>query len=183
MNVFLQQTVNKMIKILRSRRSIRKYTAQPIEEEKIEQLKEAVLRSPSSKNINAWEFIFIDDLAIIQKLKSCKPHGTTPLETAPLAIVICADETKNDVWIEDCSVSSILLQLTAHSLGLGSCWVQIRNRMFSESRTSEKYIQDLLHIPEKYNILNIVTVGYPAKIRDGKPFEELQFEKIRLNRF
>jgi nitroreductase len=82
-----------MIEVLRNRRSIRKYTEQPIESEKIEILKEAVLRSPSSKGINPWQFIFIDDNKIIQKLKECKPHGSNPLATAPLAVVICADET------------------------------------------------------------------------------------------
>jgi nitroreductase len=105
------------------------------------------------------------------------------LETAPLAVVICADETKNDVWIEDCSIASIILQLTAQTLELGSCWIQIRNRMYSEKITSEKYIQQLLNIPENYKVLSIVTVGYPEKPRTGKPFEELQFEKIKWNNF
>ena len=75
-----------MIEILRKRRSIRKYTDKKIEPEKIEVLKEAVLRSPTSKNLNPWEFIFVDDLEIIHQLKSCKSHGTTPLSTAPLAV-------------------------------------------------------------------------------------------------
>lgn len=172
-----------MIEILRNRRSIRKYTSQSVENEKTAILKEAVLRSPSSKNINPWEFIFIDDKEIIRELKSCKPHGTTPLETAPLAVVVCADETKNDVWIEDCSIAAILLQLTAQSLELGSCWVQIRNRMHSENRSSEEFIQKLLGIPVNFKVLSIVTIGYPAKPRVGKPFEELQFEKIRNNKF
>lgn len=175
--------MNKMIEILRNRRSIRKYTNQEIEFEKIELLKEAALRSPSSKNINPWEFIFIDDKKIIQQLKECKPHGVTPLQTAPLAIVICADETKNDVWVEDCSIASILLQLTAQSLGLGNCWIQVRKRMHSEEVSAEKYIQDLLDISDKFKVLSIITVGYPEKSRDGKPFEELQFEKIRMNGF
>ena len=172
-----------MIEILRSRRSIRKYTSQKIEPEKIEILKEALLRSPSSKNINPWEFIFVDEPEKIQKLQECKLHGTTPLSTAPLAVVICADETKNDVWIEDCSIASILLQLTAQSLELGSCWIQIRNRMHSDKISSEKYIQEELQIPSNYKILSIVSVGYPAQTREGKPFGELQFEKIRENRF
>lgn len=172
-----------MLELLRNRRSIRKYTTQPVEQEKIELLKEAVLRSPSSKNINPWEFILVDDPEIIQMLRSCRQHGTTSLETAPLAVVICADETVNDVWIEDCSIASILLQLTAQSLRLGSCWIQIRNRMYSENMTSEKYIQELLGIPEKFRVLSIIAVGYPVKSRDGKPFEELQFEKIRKNKF
>lgn len=172
-----------MIELLRNRRSIRKYTGQPIEIEKLNILKEAVLRSPSSKNINPWEFIFIDDPDKISQLKQCKPHGVTPLNTTPLAVVICADENKNDVWVEDCSIASILLQVTAHSVGLGSCWIQIRNRMYSETVSSEKYIQDMLNIPPNYRVLNIVTIGYPAKMREGKPYEELQFEKIRNNGF
>ncbi|MFV0591917.1 MAG: nitroreductase family protein [Draconibacterium sp.] len=172
-----------MIELLRQRRSIRKYTAQQIEPEKLEILKEAVLRSPSSKNINPWEFIFVDDLTLIQALTDCKPHGITPLKTTSLAVVVCADQTKNDVWVEDCSIASILIQLTAQSLGLGSCWVQIHERMHSESITAEKFIQDLLNIPENFRVLNIVTIGYPEKWRKGKPLEELQFEKIRINKF
>lgn len=169
-----------MIELLRQRRSIRKYTSRKIEQEKVEILKEAALRSPSSRNINPWEFIFVDEQGLIAELKNCKTHGATPLESAPLAVVICADETLNDVWIEDCSIASILLQLTAQSLGLGSCWVQVRNRMHSDSVSAEKYIQKLLNIPEHCRVLSIVSIGYPETNRAGKPFEQLQFEKIRI---
>jgi len=172
-----------MIEILRNRRSIRKYTGQPVEQDELNMLKEAVLRSPSSKNINPWEFIFVDDPDTISQLSRCKPHGVTPLKTAPLAVVICADETKNDVWIEDCSIASVLLQLTAQSLGLGSCWIQIRNRMHSETVSSKDFIQKLLNIPQNFRVLSMITIGYPAKLREGKPYEELQFEKIRINKF
>ncbi|MBN2636992.1 MAG: nitroreductase family protein [Prolixibacteraceae bacterium] len=172
-----------MIEILRKRRSIRKYTDQKIEQEKIVLLKEAVLRSPTSKNLNPWEFIFVDDLKTIAQLKNCKPHGANPLATAPLAVVVCADETINDAWVEDCSIASILLQLTAQSIGLGSCWIHIHNRMHSDEVTSERYIQQLLNIPEKFRVLCIISIGYPAKLREGKPMEELQFEKIRWNKF
>jgi nitroreductase len=172
-----------MIELLRNRRSIRKYTEQQIELEKLNILKEAVLRSPTSKNINPWEFIFVDESDKIRQMKQCKSYGSASLETASLAVVICANENKNDVWIEDCSIASILLQLTAQSLGLGNCWIQIRNRMHSETVSSEKYIQDLLNIPPNFRVLSIVTMGYPAKLREGKPYEELQFEKIRNNGF
>lgn len=172
-----------MIELLRKRRSIRKYTAKKVETEKAELLKEAVLRSPSSKNIEPWEFVFIDDPEILSQLKQCKPHGTTPLATAPLAVVICADEKKNDVWVEDCSIATIILQLTAHSLGLGSCWVQVRKRMYTELVSAEEYVQQLLHIPGNFRVLSIVTIGYAEQKRTGKPFAELQFEKIRFNTF
>ncbi len=172
-----------MIDLLRQRRSIRKYTPQKIEAEKIEILKEAVLRSPSSRNINPWEFIFVDDPGLIAKLKDCKPHGANPIETAQLAVVVCADEKLTDVWVEDCSICSILLQLTAQSLGLGSCWIQIRNRMHTDEVPSEKYIQELLGIPENFKIDSVVSIGYPETPRTGKPMDELQFEKIRTNGF
>ena len=172
-----------MIELLRNRRSVRKYTSRPVESEKLEILKEAVLRSPSSKNINPWEFIFIDDRDVIRNLKDCKPHGTTPLDTAPLAVVVCADTEKNDVWVEDCSIASVLLQLTAQSLGLGTCWIQVRLRNHSETVTAENYIRRLLGIPDHFNVLNIISAGYTERNRAGKPFQELQFEKIKLNRF
>ena len=172
-----------MIELLRQRRSIRKYTSQKIEQDKLDILKEAVLRSPSSKNINPWEFIFVDDPKLIAQLKNCKPHGTTPLGSAPLAVVMCADENLNDAWIEDCSIASIILQMTAQSIGLGSCWVQVRNREHSDTVSAENYIQNLLHIPSNFRVLSIITIGYPVKWREGKATEDLQFEKIRLNRF
>ncbi len=180
---FAEKTGEEMIELLRSRRSIRKYTDQAIETEKIDILKEAVLRSPSSKGINPWQFIFVDDRETIQKLKESKPTGTGPLDTAPLAVVFCADDTLNDAWVEDCSIAAIIAQLTAHSLGLGSCWIHFHYRMYSETVTTEQYVRQLLEIPEKYHVLCAVTVGYPAREHKGRAFEELQFEKIRTNHF
>ena len=76
-----------MIELLRSRRSIRQYLDRAIEPEKVELLKEAVLRSPSSRNIDPWEFIFVDDRDTLARLAVCKPHGARFLEHAPLGIV------------------------------------------------------------------------------------------------
>jgi nitroreductase len=137
-----------MIELLRARRSIREYTGRPIEPQKLEVLKEAVLRSPSSRNIDPWEFIFVDDRRLLKKLALCKPHGAEFLGQAALGIVVCGDSEESDTWIEDCSIASILVQMVAQSLGLGSCWIQVRNRSFDEQMTSERYVQALLKIPE-----------------------------------
>lgn len=172
-----------MINLLRARRSIRKFTEQRVEEEKTKLLQEAVLRSPSSKNGNPWEFIFVDDPELIEKLSQSKPHGAVFLANAPLAVVVLADETKGDVWVEDCSIASILLQLTAQSLGLGSCWVQVRRRAHSETQTAEQYIQKLFDLPDRLRVLSVIGIGYSAKTRSGKVFEELQQEKVHRNQF
>jgi nitroreductase len=170
-----------MIELLRNRRSIRKYTDKSIEPERIELLKEAVLRTPSSRNFNPWEFIFVDDPELLKQLALCKPHGAKFLEQAALGIVVCADGQKSDVWIEDCSIASILVQMVAQSIELGSCWIQIRNRTYDENTTSEDYIKGLLNLPGHMKVESIISLGYPAERREPVPKENLKFEKIRLN--
>ncbi|HKJ40773.1 MAG TPA: nitroreductase family protein [Sunxiuqinia sp.] len=170
-----------MIDILRQRRSIRKFTSVPVEPEKLRLLEEAVLRSPSSKNRNPWEFIFADQPKLIQQLSQAKTDGSAFLRHAPLAVVILADETVSDVWVEDCSIASILLQLTAQSLGLGSCWSQIRKRPHDDNQSAEAYIHQLFQLPNHLRVLSVIGIGYPAQSRSGKPTEELQNEKIHSN--
>lgn len=172
-----------MIELLRNRRSIRQYLDRPIEPEKIERLKEAALRAPSSRNIDPWEFIFVDDRELLAKLAACKPHGAGFLKGAALGIVICADGVQSDVWIEDCSIASILVQMAAQSLGLGSCWIQVRHRMHDEKVSSEQYIQDLLGIPERIRVESIVAVGYAAERRTPLRAGELKTAKVHVNRF
>ncbi len=170
-----------MIELLRARRSIREYTDQPIEPEKLELLKEAVLRSPSSRNLDPWEFIFVDDRQLLQKLAVCKPHGADFLAQAALGIVICGDSRESDTWIEDCAIASILTQMVAQSLGLGSCWVQVRNRRFDDQMTSEQYIQKLLQVSRHIQVESIIAIGYPAEQREPLPRADLKDGKIRSN--
>jgi len=172
-----------MINLLRTRRSVRKFTGQPIEREKLEILKEAILRSPTSKNSMACEFIFVDDQELIQKLSQCKPSGAGALHTAQLAVVVLAKETETVAWIEDSSIASIILQLTAHALQLGSCWIQIRGREHSEEKDSETFVRETLNIPDGLRVLSIVAVGYPQRIQEGKADAELDFGKIHQNGF
>ena len=130
-----------MLDILRNRRSIRRYKDREIESETIEQLMEAALRSPSSRGINPWRFLFVTDRALQEELSRAKGSGSSFLKGASLCVVVCAAQGESDVWVEDCSIATIILQLARQSLGLGSCWVQIRKRMHSSSISSEDYIE------------------------------------------
>ena len=172
-----------MIDLLRSRRSIRKFTSQPIEAEKIEIIKEALLRSPSSRGINPWRFILVDDRALLEKLASAKKSGGEFLRHAALAIAICADDRQSDVWVEDCSIAAIICQLTAHSLGLGSCWVQIRNRPHNEKQSAEESVREILGIPPSIKVECIVAVGYPDESPKPVPAAKLKHDRIGMNRF
>jgi nitroreductase len=89
------------IDLLRSRRSIRQFEPRPVEQAKVDLLVEAALRSPSSRGFNPWEFVVVDNPELIDRLSKAKPHGASFLAKAPLAVVVCADPEKSDVWVED----------------------------------------------------------------------------------
>jgi len=169
--------------LIQNRRSIRKFTKQPVEEGKIDKLLEAALRAPSSRSINPWEFIVVSDSDLLEKLSESKPHGSTFLKNAPLGIVVLADSEKSDVWVEDASIACIFIQLAAEFMGLGSCWIQIRKRMYSQSKTAEAYISELLNIPKNLCVEAIIAVGYPDEKKAPHEKNELRYAKIQYNRY
>lgn len=175
--------MNNMIELLRKRRSIRKFTRERISVDTVQLLVEALLRAPSSRGINPWEFIIVDDAELLTGLSRAKEHGAEFLKNAPLAIVICADSTKSDVWIEDCSIAAIILQLTAQSLGLGSCWAQIRNREHAAGRTAEEYIRETLLLPAHLKVEAIIGIGHPGERKEPLPANKLLYDRIKRNRF
>ncbi|MBW2094610.1 MAG: nitroreductase family protein [Deltaproteobacteria bacterium] len=172
-----------LISVLQKRRSIRRFLEKDIEPEKIDALIEAALRSPSSMGRNPWEFIIVTDKAILHTLSRAKEHGSAFMKNAPLGIVICADPDTSDVWIEDASIASIILHLTAASLGLGSCWIQIRERMHNNTKTAEAFVADVLHLPENVRVLSMVGIGYPAEEKPGHGKETLNYGKVHWNRY
>ncbi|MES0445709.1 MAG: nitroreductase family protein [Desulfobacterales bacterium] len=166
------------LSLVAKRRSIRKYLEKQVEAEKIDILIETVLRSPSSRGLNPWEFVVVTDQGLLEKLSKAKPHGASFLKNAPMGIVVCADPEKCDVWVEDASIASIYIHLATESIGLGSCWIQIRKRMYDQTITSQTYIQELLNIPENLNVESIVAIGYPAEEKLPHRKKDLQYEKV-----
>lgn len=171
------------LELIRRRRSIRRFQPKALESEAIESLKEAALRAPSSRGSNPWEFIFADDSGLLEQLSRAKPHGAGFLKNAPLGIVVCADAQKSDVWVEDAAIATIFIQLAAHNLGLGSCWIQIRKRMHDADQSAQQYIANLLGIPENLSVESMIAVGYPAEEKPAHERQHLQAEKISLNRY
>ena len=168
-----------MIELLRERRSIRKFTSEKIAPETMTTLIEAALRSPSSRDINPWEFIVVNDPELLIRLSKAKQLGSEFLKNAPLAIVVCADSTKSDVWIEDCSIAAIIIQLTALSLGLGGCWAQIRDRQHDYEKPAETYVQELLGLPEQTKVECILGIGHPAEEKTPVAIDKLQYDKVK----
>ena len=171
------------IPLIQKRRSIRRFLKRDVEPEKIDLLVEAALRAPSSRGINPWEFIVVTERETLDRLSTAKKHGSLFIKNANLGIVVCADPEQCDVWVEDASIASIFIHLAALSLGLGSCWIQIRERMHNEIITSEEYVSEILNIPVNLKIESIVGIGYPDEEKSPHAKEELQYEKVHHNVF
>ncbi len=173
-----EQEGREMIEILRSRRSTRKFAPAGLEREKVEELKEALLRSPSSRDLKPWQFVFVSDQETLRGLSSAKESGGAFLAGAPLGIVVLGDESASDVWIEDCSIAAIICQLAAHSLGLGSCWIQIRNRRNADGSTAEERVRRILRIEKPLRVECVIAVGYPGERKDPVKREDLAWGRI-----
>jgi len=169
--------------LLKKRRSIRRFTDQPIEKEKIDQLVKAALLSPSSRGIRPWEFVVVDDRETLTDLSRCKPHGASFLKSAALGIAVVADPSQSDVWVEDASIASVYLLLAAEAVGLGACWSQIRNRNYTEKTPAADRVAELLGLPTGYAVEAIIAVGYPAEEKRAYADEDLKWEKVHYNRY
>jgi nitroreductase len=164
--------------LIRKRRSIRRFAATPVEDEKIKALMEAGLRSPSSRATDPWEFIVVTDRERLKKLSQAKPHGADFLQSAAVCIVVCGNPQVSDVWVEDTAIAMIFMHLAAQDLGLGSCWIQIRQRMYGSDRTAQDYIRGLLGIPDHLEVEAMLAVGYPTEKKLPHPTDRLKPDKI-----
>jgi nitroreductase len=171
-----------LIELLRKRRSIRQFEEKPVEQSKLDVIIEAMLRSPSSRGLDPWEFVVVNEKDTLVKLASAKTHGATFIRNAPLAIVVFADPGKSDVWVEDCSIATLLIHLAATDLGLGSCWVQIRNRNHDGEKSSEQYVKECLNLPSGAAVEAIVAIGYPKEEKAGHERGALLDSRVHYNR-
>ena len=162
---------------------MRKFTDEELTQDQVLTLLKAALMAPSSKRSNCWQFIVVDDKNTLEKLSFCKESGAAFVKDAALAIVVTADPLASDVWIEDASIASIMIQLQAEDLGLGSCWVQVRERFTATGMPSDEFVHGILDIPLQLQILSVIAIGHKGMER--KPFNEehLQWEKIHINKF
>jgi nitroreductase len=164
--------------LIRKRRSIRRFLDKPVEKEKLDLLVEAGLRAPSSRGVNPWHFVVVTDREMLNRLSQSKEHGSAFLKHAAAGIVVCADATKSDVWVEDASIATTVIHLAAASLDLGSCWIQIRERMHAPQQTAEAYVAEQLRLPAGLKVQAIVALGYPDESKSPHARESLPDSQV-----
>ncbi len=164
-----------------TRRSIRKYQDKKVEKEVIEELMKTAVVSPSGRNGRPYEFIVVDDkeknLHILRKVES----GAIFAEDAPLMIVVVYHEYSTGE--DDACIASTIIQLKAHELGLGSCWLQTKGKVGTNGKTCHENIREILNIPEEIYISNMISLGYPAEEKPAYTEKDMDMNKVHYNKW
>ena len=172
-----------LLTLMQRRRSVRKYTDVAIPDDKIQQILQAGLLSPSSRGVRPWALIVVRNRAVLEKMAHCRQGAAKMLMGADAAIVVVADAGLSDVWVEDCAIVMSNMHLMAESLGVGSCWIQGRLREASDGRTAEEYLRELLKFPVNYRLEAILSLGMPEGHPAMRELSELPMDKVHMEQF
>ncbi len=167
--------MNNVIDVILARRSIRKYTDQPVPREILETLMKAAMAAPSAMNAQPWEFMVITEPKTLASLRKSLIFAKM---NAPAAICVLGSErmqknkTGSRFWVQDCSAATENILLAATALGLGSVWVGVHPvAIFTRA------VAKVLNLPNGVTPLNLIFLGYPAETKEPRT----QFEEQRVH--
>ena len=161
-----------LIQTIFARRSIRKYTDQPVSEADVKTMLEAAMAAPSASNLKPWHFVVVNERTTLDWLARVHPYGKMLFE-APLCIAVCGDtRISRRYWVQDCSAATENLLLAATALGLGSVWLGVYPR---QDRIAA--MRNALSIPEPVFPLNLISIGRPAEHKAART----QYDQARVH--
>jgi len=144
---------------LLTRRSVRRYTDQPVSDESISRLMHAATSAPSARDQRPWRFIVVRDRALLGAVAAAEPNGSM-IAHAQAAVIVCSDlqlVTSEGFWIQDCSAATENLLIAAHAEGLGAVWVGTYPR---EERVEG--VREVFGLPPHVVPFAVVPLGYPV---------------------
>jgi nitroreductase len=159
--------VNSKLEYLFSRRSIRAYTPEAIEDGVVRDILEAAMAAPSAVAKDPWAFVVVRDRDTLARIADGLPNGKM-LGHAPLGIVVCGDPRRAhdgqlSYLLQDCAAAIENLLLAAGTLGLGACWLGVHPR---EERMT--HLRSLLGIPDAVVPIAVLAIGHPAESREPR---------------
>lgn len=152
---------------IQTNRSTRMYADLPVPEDKLTKVLDAARLAPSWKNNQGWRYIAVTDREIIRKLGEISPNPRgNAFENAPVFLVQCYDPEASGnregktYYLVDAGISMQQAMLTAHDLGLGTCWVGL----FPEEKLAQ-----LFGVPQPYRVVAYTPLGVPAEELPKQP--------------
>jgi nitroreductase len=155
-----------------TRRSIRRYTSDPVSDDIIGELLKAGMSAPTAGN-KPWHYVVIRKRATLDGVRELHPHAEM-LKQAQVAIAVCGDPTQEKLkgrWILDCAITTENMLIAANALGLGACWVGIYP---VEERING--LRALLGAPSHIIPVSMVSLGYPGEKKS--PPDRFKMERI-----
>ena len=159
-----------VFEVITGRRSIRKYTKNPVPEDFVVKIIDAGRWAPSAGNSQPWSFIVLKDGKVRKRVAEVTTYGKF-LADAPLGIAVVTDPKASTHPVEDGAIATQNMLLAAYALGLGACWIGSYNSVY------EKKIKEILSIPKDKRLLSIISVGFPAEspTKTRKELREIMF--------
>jgi nitroreductase len=161
--------------ILFTRRSIRKYTGEPVTQAEIDSLLQAGMAAPSASNRKPWHFCPVTDKAILKRLADAHPYGKM-LAQAELAIAVCGDPAISSWWVQDCTAATENILIAAAGLGLGAVWLGCHG---VDER--EQAVRDALGIPAEIGVLSLLSIGRPGEVKEART--QYDPERVHVNQW
>ena len=171
-----------LLELAKKRRSCRKYTGEKVSEEIVNEILKIALLAPSSWGQHPIEFVVLRDRKTIEAVSRCKRMGAGPLPTADVAIVVMANTSNCELWIEDAAVASTYILLAAEQFGIGACWVHMRNRA-GQRTTADEEIRKILGVPNNYSVLNVVALGQKGENKSARSDKDIAWRNIHYDKF
>ena len=155
------------LEVIEKRHSVRKYADRPVEREILDAIVRVAETAPSSRNSRSSAFMIIEDRDTLDALAQMRDYGSGLLSGAQATIVVLGDETKTDLWVDNCAISATFIQLAVTAMDLVSCWIHVNGRPClkdePEGAKAEDYVADLLGIRDGLRPYCVVAIGYPEE--------------------
>ena len=155
------------LEVIEKRHSVRKYSDRPVEREVLDAIVRVAQTAPSSRNSKSSVFMIVEDRDTLDALSQMRDYGSALLSGAQAAIVVIGDESKTDLWVDNCAISATFVQLAVTAMDLVSCWVRCNGRprlkAEPEGAKAEDYVSELLGLKEGLRPYCVVAIGYPEE--------------------
>ncbi len=180
---FASQPGVDVLAAMTARRSVRRYSGEPVPQELLDRVVRAGLLSASGRARRPWELVVVRDRATLGRLAECRDSGAAMLAGADAAIAVLGNPEAADTWIEDCSIVMANMHLEAAASGVGSCWVQGRMRTAADGRSTQDFVAELLGVPDPWQLEAILSLGMPGGPAEGRPFDDALLAKVHREQF
>ncbi len=153
------------LEVIEKRHSVRKYSDKPVERELLDAIVKIAETAPSSRNSKSSAFMIVEDKDTLEALALMRDYGSGLIAGAPAAIVVLGDESKTDLWVDNCAISATFIQLAVTAMDLASCWVHCNGRprlkAEPEGALAPEYVSELLGLRDGLRPYCVVAIGYP----------------------